>query len=172
MKAEIIAVGSELLTPDRLDTNSLFLTEELNKLGIEVVRKSVVGDNREYLSSAFHEALGRVDLIVSSGGLGPTADDLTRETVADLLDRKLVRDDEIVRKIEARFRGFGRAMPEINLRQAMVPEGAETLDNPRGTAPGLWLTVGAHMIALLPGPPSELQPMFRESILPRLKRKS
>ena len=172
MKAEIIAVGSELLTPDRLDTNSLFLTEELNKLGIEVVRKSVVGDNREYLSSAFHEALGRVDLIVSSGGLGPTADDLTRETVADLLDRKLVRDDEIVRKIEARFRGFGRAMPEINLRQAMVPEGAETLDNPRGTAPGLWLTVGAHMIALLPGPPSELQPMFRESILPRLKRKA
>ena len=118
MKAEIIAVGSELLTPDRLDTNSLFLTEELNKLGIEVVRKTVVGDNTAELRDAFAGALERVELVISCGGLGPTADDLTRETVAELLGRKLQRDDRIVQAIEARFRSFRREMPEINVRQA------------------------------------------------------
>src|SRR5277367_2903352 len=97
MKAEIIAVGSELLTPDRVDTNSLFLTEELNKLGVEVIRKSVVGDNRDDLRATFHEALERVELVIACGGLGPTEDDLTRETVAEMLGRKLIRDDEIVR---------------------------------------------------------------------------
>lgn len=171
MKAEIIAVGSELLTPDRLDTNSLYLTEELNKIGVEVIRKSIVGDNREYLRATFQEALERVELVIASGGLGPTEDDLTRETVAELLGRKLRRSDQIVRSIEARFRSLGRAMPEINLRQAMVPEGAEPLDNPRGTAPGLWLEAEGRTIVLLPGPPRELQPMFRESILPRLERR-
>ena len=171
MKAEIIAVGSELLTPDRLDTNSLFLTEELNKLGIEVVRKTVVGDNTELLREAFRDALNRVPLIVSSGGLGPTQDDLTRETVADLLDRKLRRNDEIVRDIQARFRGFGREMPENNVRQAMVPEGAEILANPRGTAPGLWIEDAGRTIALLPGPPRELKPLFQEEVLPRLLRR-
>src|ERR1700719_478878 len=125
MKAEIIAVGSELLTPDRLDTNSLFLTEELNKLGIEVLRKTIVGDNSEELSDAFAGALKRVELVISCGGLGPTADDLTRETVADLLGRKLQRDDRILHAIETRFRSLRREMPEINVRQAMVPEGAE-----------------------------------------------
>ena len=108
VKAEIIAVGSELLTPDRLDTNSLFLTEELNKLGIEILRKTIVGDDRELMSEAFRDALNRVPLIVSSGGLGPTQDDLTRETVAELLGRKLRRDDRIVDAIRARFRSFGR----------------------------------------------------------------
>src|SRR5271165_620689 len=111
MKAEIIAVGSELLTPDRVDTNSLFLTEELNKLGVEVIRKSVVGDNPDDLRATFHEALERVELVIASGGLGPTADDLTRETVAELLGRKLIRHDDIVRAIEARFRSFKRDMP-------------------------------------------------------------
>jgi competence/damage-inducible protein CinA-like protein len=172
MKAEIIAVGSELLTPDRLDTNSLFLTEELNKIGIEVVRKSVVGDNRDYLSAAFKEALERVELVISSGGLGPTEDDLTRETVAELLGRRLRRDDNILRYIEGRFRELGRDMPEVNVRQAMVPEGAEALENPRGSAPGLWIEDAGRMIALLPGPPRELKPMFREQILPRLERRS
>jgi len=124
MKAEIIAVGSELLTPDKIDTNSLFLTEELNKLGIEIVRKTVVGDDRALLLEAFRDAVNRVPMIIASGGLGPTEDDLTRETVAELLDRKLVRNDAIVRAIEARFRSFGRQMPDSNVRQAMVPEGA------------------------------------------------
>src|SRR5271166_3061113 len=171
MKAEIIAVGSELLTPDRLDTNSLFLTEELNKLGVEVVRKSVVGDNRDNLRAAFAEALERVGVVVASGGLGPTDDDLTRETVAELLGRKLIRNEEILRAIEARFRSFKRDMPEINTRQAMVPEGAEVLDNSRGTAPGLWLETQGRMIALLPGVPRELKPMFVEQVLPRLARR-
>jgi nicotinamide-nucleotide amidase len=169
MKAEIIAVGSELLTPDRIDTNSLFLTEELNKLGIEVLRKTIVGDNRELLAAAFREALNRVSLVISSGGLGPTEDDLTRETVAELLGRRLQKSDEVVRAIEARFRSFKRDMPSVNLRQAMVPEGAEVLNNPRGTAPGLWLEDAGRMIALLPGPPRELKPLFLEEVLPRLR---
>jgi nicotinamide-nucleotide amidase len=172
MKAEIIAVGSELLTPDRIDTNSLFLTEELNKIGIEVVRKSILGDNRELLGAAFKEALERVELIIASGGLGPTEDDLTRETVAELLGRKLLRNDEILRYIEGRFRALGRDMPAVNVRQAMVPEGAEVLQNPRGSAPGLWIEHAGHAIALLPGPPREMKPMFREHILPRLERRS
>jgi nicotinamide-nucleotide amidase len=171
MKAEIIAVGSELLTPDKMDTNSLFLTEELNKMGIEVVRKTIVGDNRDLLGAAFQEALHRVELVILSGGLGPTQDDLTRETVAEILGRKLQRREEIVHAIEARFRSFKREMPEINVRQAMVPEGAEPLDNPRGTAPGLWIEDAGRMIALLPGPPRELKPMFAEAILPRLARR-
>src|ERR1700733_15785090 len=107
MKAEIIAVGSELLTPDRLDTNSLFLTAELNAIGIEVVRKTVAGDDRDLLREVFREAMGRVELIISSGGLGPTQDDLTRETVADLLGRRLRRDEKIVQHIQGRFRSLG-----------------------------------------------------------------
>jgi nicotinamide-nucleotide amidase len=172
MKAEIIAVGSELLTPDRQDTNSLFLTAELNKLGIEVVRKTIVGDERPLLLEAFRDALNRVPIIISSGGLGPTEDDLTRETVAELLGRKLVRSDAVARAIEARFRSFGRPMTENNLRQAMVPEGAEPLENPRGTAPGLWLEKGDQVIALLPGPPRELKPLFLEQVSPRLQRRA
>src|ERR1700745_4168209 len=171
MKAEIIAVGSELLTPDKIDTNSLFLTEELNKLGIEIVRKTVVGDDPALLLEAFRDAVNRVPLTIASGGLGPTEDDLTRETVAELLGRRLVRNDAIVRAIEARFRSFGRVMPDTNIRQAMVPEGAEPLDNPRGTAPGLWLEDRERPIALLPRPPREFKPMFCGKILPRLQRR-
>ncbi|HKV24067.1 MAG TPA: competence/damage-inducible protein A [Candidatus Acidoferrum sp.] len=170
MKAEIIAVGSELLTPDRLDTNSLFLTEELNRLGIEVLRKTIVGDNRDLLGEAFRDALNRVPLVISSGGLGPTEDDLTRETVAELLGRNLRRNDAILRHIESRFRSMNRQMPEVNVRQAMVPEGADILENPRGTAPGLWLEDHGRSIVLLPGPPRELEPLFREQVLPRLAR--
>ena len=170
MKAEIIAVGSELLTPDRMDTNSLFLTEELNKLGIEIVRKTIVGDNRELLAEAFRDALERVPLILASGGLGPTEDDLTRETVAELLHRKLILNEAILRYIEGRFRQLGREMPPVNARQAMVPEGAVVLENPRGSAPGLWLEDRGRCIALLPGPPRELKPMYLEQVLPRLGR--
>src|SRR5258708_26823259 len=128
MKAEIIAVGSELLTPDRIDTNSLFLTQELNKLGIEVVRKTVVGDDRVLLLEAFRDAVNRVPLTIASGGLGPTEDDLTRETVAGLLGRKLARNDAIVRAIEARFRSFGRPRAERHVCLPLVPEGG----GPRG----------------------------------------
>jgi competence/damage-inducible protein CinA-like protein len=168
MKAEIIAVGSELLTPTRLDTNSLFLTEELNRLGIEVVRKLVVGDQAGQIRDAFREAMGRVEFVISIGGLGPTEDDLTRETLAELLGRKLVRDDAVLHKIEGIFRRFGRTMSEVNARQAMVPEGAIVLENARGTAPGLWLETDGHIVILLPGPPHELKPMMKEQVSPRL----
>ena len=172
MKAEIIAVGSELLTPHRLDTNSLFLTEQLNRLGIELVRKVVVGDDRKQLGDAFREALGRVDLVISIGGLGPTEDDLTRETVAELLGRKLNRDETVLRSIQERFRRLGWQMPEVNVRQAMVPEGATVLKNVQGTAPGLWLETNGHIVILLPGPPQELKPMFVEQVEQRLAERA
>src|SRR4029077_7528620 len=127
---------------------------------------------RDLLTEVFREALGRVELIIASGGLGPTQDDLTRETVAELLGRKLKRNDAILHCIESRFRSLGREMPELNVRQAMVPEGAEILENPRGTAPGLWLEDSGHIIVLLPGPPRELKPLFREQVLPRLERRA
>ena len=170
MQAEIIAVGSELLTPDRIDTNSLFLTQRLNHLGIAVARKTVVGDQHEHVRDAFRCALDRVELVVASGGLGPTLDDLTREAVAELLSRKLVLNTSVLQSIEARFRRLGRTMPEVNKRQAMVPEGADLLENSRGTAPGLWLESAGRFIVLLPGPPHELQAMFTEKVEPRLER--
>jgi nicotinamide-nucleotide amidase len=170
MNAEIIAVGSELLASDRLDTNSLFLTSGLNQLGIRVLHKAVVGDSPEEMRSTFRHALARADVVISSGGLGPTDDDRTRDTVAELLGRKLHRDEAIVRQIQERFRRFGRAMPEINIRQAMVPEGATVLPNPRGTAPGIWLEADGRVLILLPGVPNELHAMFEEQVKPRLSR--
>src|SRR5580704_6078289 len=170
MQAEIIAVGSELLTPDRIDTNSLFLTQRLNHLGIAVARKTVVGDQHEHVRDAFRCALDRVELVVASGGLGPTLDDLTREAVAELLSRKLVLNTSVLQYIEARFRRLGRTMPEVNKRQAMVPEGADLLENSRGTAPGLWLESAGRFIVLLPGPPHELQAMFTDKVEPRLEK--
>ena len=172
MKAEIIAVGSELLTPDRVDTNSLFLTAHLNQLGIEVTRKTVVGDDLAPLRNAFDEAAKRVELILASGGLGPTEDDRTRDAVADLFGRKLQRDPAVMAKIEERFRKLGRKMSEVNARQAMVPEGATVLDNDRGTAPGLWIEEGGRIVVLLPGPPHELKAMFTRQVEPRLARLS
>jgi nicotinamide-nucleotide amidase len=170
MKAEIIAVGSELLTPDRLDTNSLYLTRRLNQLGIAVSRKTIVGDEHEKLRDAFRDALGRAELVIATGGLGPTLDDLTREAVSDLLRRKLLLNDAVMRHIEARFRRLGRAMPENNKRQALVPEGATILENPVGTAPGLWIEAEGHVLVLLPGPPAELQAIFTQHVEPRLSR--
>lgn len=171
MDAEIIAVGSELLTPYRLDTNSLFLTAELNRLGFQVRQKHVVGDDDDDLREIFSGALERVEVVLSCGGLGPTADDRTREIVAELLGRKLLRNEPILRGIQERFRSFGRTMPEVNARQAMVPEGAEALENTRGTAPGLWILHDGKIVVLLPGPPSELQPMFIGEVKPRLARR-
>src|SRR3989344_1727310 len=170
MKAEIIAIGSELLTPLRPDTNSLYLTEQLERLGIPVMQKTVVGDDRERLKAAFGDALRRAELVIGIGGLGPTEDDRTREAVAELLGRKLKREEEVVARMEERFRARGRKMPEVNLRQAMVPDGAEWLPNDHGTAPGLWLeTDDQRIVLLLPGPPPELKPMFEELCLARLR---
>ncbi len=159
-RAAILAVGSEMLTPSRLDTNSLFITEQLNALGIEVVFKMVVGDDRAELAASLRFALDRVDLVIGSGGLGPTDDDLTREVVADVLGRPLREDQAITEHIRARFSRRGMQMPEINRRQAMVPEAGIVLENPNGSAPGLWLEYDDRLVLLLPGPPRELKPML------------
>ena len=166
--AEIVAVGTELLTPFRSDTNSLFLTAGLNELGIVVRRKSIVGDHEEDLAAAVRAALARVDLLVICGGLGPTEDDLTRETVAGVLDRSLREDPAIVERLRTRFARRGWDMPRNNRRQARVPAGAVVLDNPRGTAPGLWLEHDDRVVVLLPGPPRELEPMFTGLVEGRL----
>jgi nicotinamide-nucleotide amidase len=168
MRAEIIAIGSELLTPYRLDTNSLFLTDVLNQVGIRVVHKAVVGDSLRDMRVSFQHALDRADLIVACGGLGPTDDDRTREAVADLLGRKLNLNEGVLLHIQELFRRFGRVMPDINRRQAMVPEGATVLSNPRGSAPGLWLESNGHIVVLLPGVPAELRAMFEQEVRPRL----
>jgi nicotinamide-nucleotide amidase len=158
--AEIIAVGSELLGWTRLDTNSLYVTESLASLGIEVKSKGVVGDERGRLRDMFLEALGRSDLVVLTGGLGPTDDDLTREVVAEALGLELVEDPEITATIAERFARRGLRMPEVNRRQAMVPRGAAALPNPLGSAPGLAIETNGKVVVLLPGPPRELQPML------------
>jgi len=158
--AEIIAVGSELLGPSRLDTNSLYISDKLAGLGIELRAKSVVGDDRRDLASLLREALARVDLVVLTGGLGPTDDDLTRDVVSDVLARPMTLDEAIVDQIRARFGRRGLTMPEVNRRQAMVPDGADVLDNPNGTAPGLFIDHHGKVVVLLPGPPREMQPMF------------
>ncbi|HEX2442908.1 MAG TPA: competence/damage-inducible protein A [Vicinamibacterales bacterium] len=156
--AAIIAVGSELLTPARVDTNSLYLTGQLNSLGIDVILKVIAGDDHEAVASAFAHARSRADLVILTGGLGPTDDDVTREAVAAALDLGLREDPAIVASIQRRFAARGLEMPEINRRQALVPEGAAVLENENGTAPGLWLE--QHSALLLPGPPSELKPML------------
>jgi nicotinamide-nucleotide amidase len=158
--AEIIAVGSELLGTGRLDTNSLFLAGRLGDLGVELRTKSVVADDRDRLRQVFLGAMSRADLVVLTGGLGPTDDDLTREVIASALDRPLSEDPAIIDQIRARFQRRGLRMPDVNNRQAMVPEGAVVLDNPNGTAPGLMIEHGGQVVVLLPGPPRELKPMF------------
>ena len=168
--AEIIAVGSELLTPQRVDTNSLYLTDQLNALGVEVVRKTVVGDERERLTDSILGAIARSQIVVLTGGLGPTEDDLTRDAVATALDRPLIFHQDICDRIEARLRYFGRKMAEINKRQAYVVENAEILPNDRGTAPGQWILRDRVAIMLLPGPPMELKPMFEGYCVPRLQQ--
>jgi nicotinamide-nucleotide amidase len=170
MDAEIIAVGSELLTPYRLDTNSLYLTEELNGLGIEVRFKTVVGDDPERLAAVFRTAIRRSGLVILTGGLGPTEDDVNRNVVADVLGRRLIEVPEIRQRIQERFVSLGRSMAKNNLRQALVPEGAEWLANEQGTAPGIWLEQDGVTIVLLPGPPGELRAMFEAQCRPRLER--
>jgi nicotinamide-nucleotide amidase len=168
--AEIIAVGSEMLTPDRVDTNSLFLTGELNNAGVEVTEKHVIGDDRERIAGAVRRAVRSVEFVIVSGGLGPTEDDVTRDAVAQALDRRQIFHAEISDAIEERFRRMNRVMPEINKRQAMVIEGAHILANDRGTAPGQWIEVNGSVVMILPGPPHELKSMFTKQCLPRLIR--
>jgi nicotinamide-nucleotide amidase len=166
--AEIIAVGSEMLTSQRIDTDSLYLTDQLNGLGVEVRRKLIVGDNRTLLAAAVRQGLEYAAIVILTGGLGPTEDDVTREAVAAALGRPLLFHQEICDAIEERFRRRQRKMAEINKRQAYVVEGAETLPNTNGTAPGQWIEHEGRLVVLLPGPPGEMKPMFAAECLPRL----
>ena len=172
MRAEILAVGSELLTPLRSDTNALWLTERLLEAGIEVGARTTVADDAALLESAFRAALSRADVVLATGGLGPTEDDLTREAAAAALGRGLQRKVELVEQLKARFARFGRVMSPVNEKQADLIDGARALPNARGTAPGQLVEEGPRLLALLPGPPGEMQPMFLEQVLPELRRRS
>ncbi|HEY0386667.1 MAG TPA: competence/damage-inducible protein A [Pyrinomonadaceae bacterium] len=168
LTAEIIAIGSELLTPDRTDTNSLWLTEKLNSIGIEVKLKTIVGDDDARLEETIKDALRRSRVVIATGGLGPTEDDITRKVAARSLGRRLKLDERVLEEISARFLRHGRSMPQINSRQAMIIEGAEVLDNPNGTAPGMYLEHDGRSVVLLPGPPREMRPMFEAFVQPKL----
>jgi nicotinamide-nucleotide amidase len=172
LTAEIIAVGSELLTPFRTDTNSLWLTERLNTVGVEVKLKTIVGDDDARLEETIRDALKRSGIVVLTGGLGPTEDDITRKIAARSLGRRLLLDEKVLEEIRTKFLRWGRKMPEINARQAMVVEGAEVLPNPNGSAPGMYLEHEGRVVVLLPGPPREMKPMFDTNVLPKLSERA
>ncbi len=173
MKSEIIAVGSEMLTPFRQDTNSLYLTEKLNEIGVTVTFKTIVGDRRKDLVGAIRAALGRTNIVILIGGLGPTEDDLTREAVAEALSLSLRRDAALVAALHARAATWRISMPTNNLKQAEILQGATVLPNPNGSAPGQWLdtTFAGYrkLLMLVPGPPNECRPLFDAECLPRLR---
>lgn len=168
--ASIIAVGSELLGTTRLDTNSLYLAGRLGALGIELRGKAVVGDDRAELARVFTSALSASGMVILTGGLGPTDDDVTRDAVTDVLQLEMTEDASIVAAIEARFASRGLKMPAVNRKQALVPAAAEVLANANGTAPGLLLQHDGKVIVLLPGPPRELQAIFEALVEPRLRQ--
>ncbi len=169
LSAEIIAIGSELLTPTKTDTNSLWLTEKLNDIGIEVMLKTIVGDDGARLEETVKDAMRRSDIVITTGGLGPTEDDITRVCTAAAIGRELKYHDDIESHLRERFKAWGREMPDINKRQAYVIDGAKILPNPHGSAVGMLAEADGKMLVILPGPPRENQPMFNEHVLPRLK---
>ena len=169
LSAEIIAVGSELLTPDKTDTNSLWLTEKLNEIGIEVKLKIVVGDDAARLEETIKDAVRRSNVVITTGGLGPTEDDITRAVAAKALGKELIFKQEVFDEISQKFQRLGRQTPEINRRQAYVIENSEVLPNPNGSAPGIFFSENGKYLILLPGPPRELKPMFETGVLPSLK---
>jgi nicotinamide-nucleotide amidase len=172
LTAEIIAIGSELLAPDRSDTNSLWLTEKLNSLGIEVKLKTIVGDDDARLEEAIKDAIRRSEVVITTGGLGPTEDDVTRKVAARALGRRLILNESILAELREKFRAFGHVMPERNSRQAMVIDESEVLPNPKGSAPGLFIDHGGVAVVLLPGPPREMKPMFENHVLPKLANRA
>jgi nicotinamide-nucleotide amidase len=171
LRAELLAVGSELLGPLRAETNTLWLTGRLLDSGVEVAARATVADELALVASALRAALSRCDLVIATGGLGPTADDLTREAAAAATARALRRDATIVELLRERFARYGRTLSPTNEKQADVIEGASVLANPRGTAPGQWLEHEGRTLVLLPGPPGEMKPMFEAEVLPRLRER-
>jgi nicotinamide-nucleotide amidase len=172
MRAELLAIGSELLGPLRAETNTLWLTDRLLEAGVEVAARVTVADDAGLLESAFRSALGRVDLVIATGGLGPTEDDLTREAAAAALGRPIHRDQAILDTLKARFARYLRHMAAVNEKQADVIDGATVLPNARGTAPGQRLEQGGRLLFLLPGPPGEMMPMFTEQVLPVVRERA
>jgi nicotinamide-nucleotide amidase len=172
VNAEIIAVGTELLLGQIVNTNAQYISQSLPEVGINVYYQSVVGDNPERLKTCLNIALERSDVVILTGGLGPTKDDLTKETVAKILNKKLVLNDDSFKTIEAFFKKYNRKMTGSNLKQAYLPEGSIIVKNTNGTAPGCIVENNGKCVIMLPGPPSEMEPMFRETILPYFKERS
>lgn len=175
VSAEILCVGTELLLGDIINTNASYISARLSEIGVSVYHQAVVGDNEDRLKGAIKDALSRSDVLITSGGLGPTYDDITKETVSALLGIEMYYDKNIAERIHEYFKRIGRAMPPSNEKQAMTPVGAHIIPNPRGTAPGLMID-GKYQgkevtVIMLPGPPCELEPMTDESVLPLLARK-
>jgi len=171
MNSEIISVGTELLLGQIDNINTRIISQKLSEIGINVFFHTSVGDNRERISSVFKIALERSDLIIFTGGLGPTLDDLTKETVAEVLRLELNYDEDTLNRIRAFFKKMQREMPENNKKQALVPEGAITIPNESGTAPGIILQTGEKIIILLPGPPNEMEPMLNKFVIPFLRKR-
>jgi len=170
LSAEIIAIGSELLTPTKTDTNSLWLTEKLNEIGIEVKLKTIVGDDELRLEETIKDALKRSDIVITTGGLGPTEDDITRKISAKAVQKELIFREDVLAEISEKFWRMNRKMPETNNRQAFIIEGAEVLPNPNGSAVGMSLSIDGKYFVILPGPPRELKPMFESFVLPKLRK--
>ncbi|MEJ2109645.1 MAG: competence/damage-inducible protein A [Acidobacteriota bacterium] len=170
MRAEIIAVGSELLTPDSSDTNSLYITEVLNEVGCDVHMKTIVGDEQTGIEGVLRHALQRSDLIILSGGLGPTMDDQTRAAVAEALQRPLIVNEGFLNELRRKFASRGFKMSKNNERQAEIIQGAAILENRWGTAPGMWIEESNRYIVLLPGPPRELKSIFENHVIPRIRQ--
>ncbi len=170
MKAEIISVGTELLLGEITDTNAQYISSRLPAIGLDLYFKSTVGDNLERLTETIERALGRSDVVLMTGGLGPTEDDLTREAIAAALGEELFVDPDAERLLRAFFAGRGVSFPERNLKQATLIPSAMAVPNPRGTAPGWWVEKNDHYIVAMPGPPTEMQRMWEKEIEPRLRR--
>lgn len=169
ISAEIIAIGSELLTPNKTDTNSLWLTEKLNEIGIEVKLKTIVGDDKLRLEETIRDAVSRSHIVITTGGLGPTEDDITRKISALALNKKLIFKENLLDNLRKRFRSYGYEMPEKNKSQAYIIEDCEVLPNPNGSAVGMMSDLDGKFLVVLPGPPRELKPMFKTYVLPKLK---
>ncbi len=168
MQADILATGSELVSPDRTDTNSLWITEQLNRVGIHVRRKLCIGDDLQLVAQELGRSLESVSLVFITGGLGPTEDDVTRDAISLASGRSLELRPDLEEDLRAKFQRFGRPMADNNMRQCMLPHGAEPLANPRGTAPGIHLVLPHSQLFAMPGPPREMQPMFEQLVAPLL----
>ena len=172
MDSEILAVGTELLMGQITNTNAQYISQKLNSIGVNVYYHSVVGDNSKRLKESLLKALDRCDLVVITGGLGPTQDDLTKETVAAVLEKELVLHEESLARIRFYFNRMNRKMTDNNVKQAYFPEGGKVIQNNNGTAPGCIVERGEKIVVMLPGPPKEMKPMLDDAVIPYLEQKS